>query len=89
LRHLLFRQHTRQALDGREKSYNVPLQPGLQFRVGWLSKGDIKRMKIVEIHEVAPACHNNFKLVEIAEVAPTCHSNFKLVETAEVAPTCH
>jgi hypothetical protein len=48
-----------------------------------------KIMKIVEISEVAPTCHNNFKLVETAEVSPTCHNNFKLVESTEVAPTCH
>ena len=48
-----------------------------------------KRMKIVEISEVAPTCHSNVKLVETAEVAPTCHNSVRLVESTEVAPTCH
>jgi hypothetical protein len=30
-------------------------------------------MKILEISEIAPTCHNNVKLVESTEVAPTCH----------------
>jgi hypothetical protein len=57
--------------------------------VGILAVQKEKRMKILEISEVAPACHSNVKLVETAEVAPTCHNNVTLVESTEVAPTCH
>ena len=59
-----------------------------QLLVFWQFKKE-KRMKILEISEVAPACHSNVKLVETADVAPTCHNNVKLVESAETAPTCH
>jgi hypothetical protein len=77
--------------SGLLREFRVPVVAvrHLDSVVGILAVQKEKRMKILEISEVAPACHSNVKLVETAEVAPTCHNNVRLVESAEIAPTCH